>query len=118
MATTNVQGIVITSDGGFHHVEVEPTDAASASALTIRDVGGVKHTWGDFLNGKVIVGMYVQLSDGSILTQLYFTNNGEVTRDYLAGERLAGSSQNYNLILRGISEPINKTCTCMIVTND
>jgi hypothetical protein len=118
MATTNVQGIIVTSDGKFHHVEVEPTDAAAASALTIRDVGGVKHTWGDYLAGKTITDVYVQLSDGSILTQLYFTNNGERTRDYLAGERLAGSSQNYNLILRGIREPINKTCTCMIVTND
>ena len=118
MATTNIQGVIETSNGGLHHVEVEPTDAAAASALTIRDLGGVKRTLGEHLNGQTITRIAIQASDGSILTQLYVTQDGRRTRDYYAGERIANSPDVYNIDLTGIGIPVDQKTAIMIVVDE
>lgn len=119
MTTTDIQGVVQTSDGLIWHMVGEPTDAAAESVLNMRDIAGNADTVGNVLQGRTIVRIALQASDGSILTSLnIYGPGGERTHSYYGGERLASSNAIWNFDIRGIAIPVTKATTFKVVSND
>jgi hypothetical protein len=116
MTTTNVLGVIETTDGELHMIQQEPTDG-SGEALTIYDMAGSAKTLGDHLFGKVISRIALQLSDGSILTSLVHTQEGRTVHAIYGGERLAGSEDVYNIDMP-VSIPVDKKTILTITTAD
>ncbi len=114
MTTTNVQGVIETSDGGLYDIQQEPTDG-SGEALTIYNLAGAAKTLGDVLYGKIITRIALQLSDGSILTSLVVTQNGRTTHAWYGGERIANSPDVYNLD-QNVVIPVDKRTIITITT--
>jgi len=112
MTTTNLHGVIETTDGGVHSIQQEPTDGA-ATALTIYDLAGTQRTLGDALFQKVIRRIAIQLSDGSILTSLVITQNGKTTHAFYGSERIANSPDTYNLDVL-VNIPVDKTTVLTI----
>lgn len=118
MTTTNLNGIVTTIDGDFYHLEGEPTDAAAASELNIRDVAGTSQSMKDALRGKAISRIQLQASDGSILTSMGVMKNGQYIIFVYGGERLASSPQAANIDVWDLNIPVDDTTKVMVVVNE
>jgi hypothetical protein len=118
MTTTDILGKIVCSDGSEHMICCEPTDAAAESAVTLKDLTATSQNF-DTLQGRTIIRIAIQASDGSILTSLnLYDAGGGKTHSFYGGERVAGTGETWNLDLRGLSIPIAKGCAMKIVTND
>lgn len=116
MTTTQIVGIIETSDGEQHMVDQTVTDG-TPEALTILDLGGSLRNVYDHLFMKTITRIALQASDGSILDYVEVTQNGETTHYWEAGERIANSPEVYNLDVR-TNIPVLKTTRINIDTAD
>jgi len=117
MTTTNISGIIETSKGDFH-AEGEPTDAAAASELQIRDISGNLKSWRDIIRGATVTRIALQASDGSILTSVAIYEGGAVKHSYYAGERIASSQERFNIDIRGIQITVGETTQLKVVVNE
>ena len=117
MTTTNLNGVLETNKGLFH-LEGEPTDAASASELKVRDISGTSQSLKDIIRGATITRIAIQASDGSVLTSVAVYQNGAVVNSYYAGERIANSPERYNIDIRGIAVVVGETTQIKVVVNE
>ena len=116
MTTTNVLGIITTGNGKEHMIQQEPTDGTPEN-LTIYDLAGASKEIYDILKGQVIKRIQLQCSDGSILNYLKVVQDGKLTHQFFAGERIANSEDVYNLDVN-VSIPVMETTVITIDTTD
>jgi hypothetical protein len=116
MSTTNLVGVIETTDGNVHAIQQEPTDG-TPEAVTIYDISGTARNIYDQLFGKVIRRICIQASDGSILSTLYVTQNGARTHDFVAGERIANGPDRSNIDVL-VNIPVNKQTRMMVDCTD
>ena len=116
MTTTNLVGVIETTDGMVYAIQQEPTDGA-AENITIYDISGTARNLYDHLFGKVIRRICIQASDGSILAEVEVTQNGAVTHNYFMGERIANSPDRANLDII-VNIPVTKQTRMTVNTTD
>lgn len=118
MTTTNLNGIISTASGKYFHLEGEPTDAAAASELNVRDVAGTSQSVKDACRGETITRIQIQACDGSILTSMGVQKNGSYVIFVYGGERVASSPSVANIDVWDLAIVVDDTTKIMVVVDE
>jgi len=87
MTDTDAIGKIVTEDGGLHQIMQTITDG-TPETLKIFDLGGNEKEIYQYLLGRIIKRIEIQVSDGSILDYIQVTQNGAETHYMECGERI------------------------------
>lgn len=118
MTTTNLNGFIKTASGKYLHLEGEPTDAAAASELQVKDLANIAVSLYNAARGETISRIALQASDGSILSSLGIYKNGQYSHFFYGGERVANSPITSNLDIWDLNVEVDETTKLMVVVND
>lgn len=118
MTTSDIQLVLTTTDGRRHHGYLDGATDGAETEIKCRDLAGTLTPVGEFLEGKVIQRIEVQVTDGSILTTLkYYAKTGQATHTFYGGERpiagdltlnAFGQDAARNIDIRGLAIKVEK----------